>query len=157
MLAILVANYYDSNNIFQAYQNDYTIPANNKYIIITELDTTNISRPNSSFTGMLPQGTRQITNMDVTTFQLDFYGPPARQMAAGVRLYLQSPDGTQWLQAKGNITVYNINKLQNLTLVLDQRRYLPRFTFTFSVFNNNSVNYNMYGFNTVKPGLIYVP
>ncbi len=156
MLVILVANYYDEENIFQAYQNNFVLPSHSKYIIITELDTTNISRPNTSFTGSLPEGTRHIDNMDVTNFQFDFYGSPARQMATGVRGYLQSHDGCDYLAAKGNITIYQVKNMQNLTLNLDQRKYLERFTFTFSVFNNNSITYDMYGFDHIDPEFILV-
>ena len=156
MLVILLANYYPSDVIFQAYQNNFVLPADGKFVVITEVPTDNVSYPTTNFIGSLPTGLTDISNLDVTTFQLDFYGAPANDCCKWTRIYLQSPDGTNYLAATGNVTVARIYSMINLTEVLDQRKYLPRFAFKFSLFNNKEISYGNYGINRLEPSLIKV-
>lgn len=156
MLGILCANYYTEQQIIQGFQNNTVMPKNGNFIIMRELPTHSISYPLYNFAGTLEDGTTQHSNINITRYQFDFYGVPSRYCCVGTRLYLQSQDGTNWLQAQNpQLSVYEVENMENLTQPLDQNNYLNRYMFRFSVFQDETIEYTNYAFNSVNPDLIY--
>jgi len=144
LLLAIGSGIYPANVIFQAYQNNYPLPQNSQYIIMTQGDTKSISL----MPGYLYDATNEIDNffnIDATDFQVDFYGNPASAQANLFRLILQTSYGTEILSTYG-VYVYEVKKQRNLTSNFDRDMYLQRFNVKFSLFNDNTFTPSSLGF-----------
>lgn len=128
-------NIYDVNNIFIGQQNNYTLPQDNNYIIITELNTGSMGRPNWSYDG--ENEIETFNTLDYTGIQVDFYGENSELMCRKFRLFLMTQRATQYLFNNAGLSIYNLDDMRNLTMVLDTENYIQRYTQIFRLFNQN--------------------
>lgn len=136
---------YPADTIFQAFLNGLKLPANNNFVIITELDTRSMAMmPAWEYDAALE--VENVDQLDSTWFQVDFYGNPSRNAAAQFRLTLQSYIGSDFLDVYG-CNVHEVGDLLNLTGVLDRENYTKRFAVKFSLFNNNTITQSSLGFD----------
>lgn len=153
LLTSLFPGIYEAKNMFKGFENDYTLPANSKYIVITEFD----SEPQ----GITPAwhyaddvGITTYYDLNASEFEVDFYGEPAETSCKLLQVVLRSAYATNFLNDY-DCNIYKVNKVLNLTHILDRENYLPRFLIRFGVFNNNYFTYSDPGFTSLTPELYF--
>lgn len=135
-LTASVATIYLPANIFLAYGNNYSLPADNNYIIITEQPTKTLSTPYHKYDDIA-----EITTIDAlceTLFQVDFYGDNANATSKKFKLVIEDRLGTEFLTPLG-FSIAVVEDAQNLSLVMDRDVYVQRWAVRFTVFNNNMI------------------
>jgi hypothetical protein len=144
---------YDTTRIFQAYNNNMVLPSDGNYIIMTSLDRHAMGLTPVTFYDV-PTETQQFGSNDSTNFQVDFYGDNVANLAATFRLFLTTINCSELLYSEHACSVHTVEIERNLTMDLDQDRYLPRYVVRFSLFNNNNASIPVPGIPGVDVGVI---
>lgn len=147
---------YPANNIFKGFQNNYPIPANNNFIIMSVF-------PEISSHCLLPEyeynttsETEKWTQIDKATFQIDFYGNNAIDVSALFRLALQSAYATDYFLDNGyNCVVGIVKNTHNLTTPIDREMFTDRYTVIFTMQFNNLLTVETFGATEVNMGVIF--
>jgi hypothetical protein len=155
LLVNLMDGFYTSDNIFYTQQNNFTLPKDNAFIVITQGDTFSTGKPTWNFK---QDDTTTITNFEYTNMQVDFYHSTMTAFNASERLKiaLESYYATDFLSDYG-FTIYEVRETKNLTDIFDSETYLKRFVINFSMFNNNQFIPSTPSFDTLTPDLILFP
>lgn len=135
LLLKLISDYYSTDNIFQGFLNNWTLPKHNNFIVISKIDSGSVGQPQHYY-----DKTNEITtynNLDYTQFQIDFYGVNANLAAKKIRLAIQSRYATNFFYDGYGYSVYKTEEVKNLTNLLDQGEYVDRYIIKFSLFDNN--------------------
>ena len=123
--------------IFQGYQNNFQVPANGNYVVITALPEENQILNPSSRSIDLDAETQVYDTVLSSGFQVDFYGINAQQNARTFQLLMNSDYGNNFFVTNSyNCTVNRVKEVVNLTDVFGRDMYLPRFMVICSLFNN---------------------
>ncbi len=150
LIALIIANFsadyplinsakFSGYPIFQGYQNDYPIPNNGKYVILTTRPEENqILNPNS-ITAPLDNTQRYLTLLS-SSMQIDFYGENAETNARNFQLLMNSQYANKFFSDNSySCTVNRVNDVLNLSDVLGRDMYIPRFMVMCSLFNNPTI------------------
>lgn len=154
LLVQILNGLYNTNEIFQAYQNNYPLPTDSQFIIMTQGETKSLPL----MINYLYDPTNEIDNyitIDATDFQVDFYGSPSNNACNLFRNVLQTVYGAGFFSTYG-ISIYEIKKQFNLTNNVDRDMYLQRFAVRFSLFNDNIFSPSSLGFVPVKVDNLYL-
>ena len=132
MISELLVDYYLPANVFNAYQNDFTVPKTNEYIIINKKIAGQKSLPHRKF-DYLTQ-TKIIEGNGGWEYQVDLYGPNADSAMDNLHLYLISPEASNYLfQYEQGIGA--VRQPLNLSPVNDRDKYMNRFMIYFTALN----------------------
>ncbi len=147
IIALMIANFsadYPQSTIapfigyplFQGYQNNYMIPQNGQYVVITAMPEKNqILNPTSLWN--LNTDTQDYYTLFSSGFQADFYGTNAELNAGRFQLLLQSDYGNNFFLDNNYVcSVHEVKDVINLTDIVGRDMYLPRFVVRYSLFNN---------------------
>lgn len=122
--------------IFAGQQNNYAIPANGKYVIITLLsDENQILNPRSI--ANLTDESQQFSTMVSSTMQVDFYGTNAQTNARIFQMLINSDyANTFFIDNSYACSVNRVEPVRNLSDTLGRDMYIQRFMVKLSLFNN---------------------
>lgn len=154
MLVEYITPLYSASNIFQAQQNNYTLPKANSFILITQLDSSILGHPDFGYNSL--DETTTLVGYQATWFQVDFYGENSFTACNKFKLLLESSYATTFLSDL-NFSIYDVNDFSNLTNIFDSDKYLKRYTIKFRMFNNNRLDINDTGFSSVNLDLVLFP
>jgi hypothetical protein len=154
MITTLLAAYYDSINVFDAYQNNYTLPTHNNFIIITQKDIGKApAYPLRDFDVLTQE--KILTPFGDYEFQVDLYGINADTAAHILHTYVDSSAGSNYLipyqKGIGKVKPTPINASRKN----DRENYMKRYIVTFTVLNTNIVRIPMPGFGLADVELNY--
>ncbi len=122
--------------IFQGYQNNYAIPSNGKYVVITAKPEENQILNPTSVPDLLDESETYLTLLS-TSMQVDFYGANAQTNARSFQLLMNSQYANKFFSDNSHdCTVNRVNEVMNLSEVLGREMYIPRFMVMCSLFNN---------------------
>lgn len=145
MITTLLATYYDSVNVFDVYQNDYTLPVHNNYVLITQKDIGKApAYPLRDYDVQTQE--KILTPFGDYEFQVDLYGVNADVAAHKLHTYVDSSAGSNYLlpykKGIGKVKSTPINASKKN----DRENYVKRYIVIFSVLNTNIVRIPMPGF-----------
>lgn len=144
MITTLLAAYYDPANVFDAYQNNYTLPTHNNFVIITQEDIGKVAYPLRDFDVLTQE--KILTPFGDYKFQVDLYGINADTAAHILHTYVDSSAGSNYLipYEKG---IGKVNPIPiNASKKNDRENYMKRYIVIFTVLNTNIVRISMPGF-----------
>lgn len=145
--------YIHKNNIFIGYQNNYPLPKDNDFIIISDL---NPRIKHQGITTIDKINDKIITQtMRDTVLQIDFYGVNAMDNAIIFQHLFMTPIATDFLNDY-NVSGHEVGNIMNLTDTLDIDNYVDRFTIKISLFSNAILTDNWLYTNTTDLTLIKV-
>ena len=149
LLILNLTDLYLTDNIFMNFLNGVKLPENNDYIIINKL----YSRPKCAVPLYLWSDSEEVLNdseeilndvdteinqMNVTKFQVDFYGENADTVANLFAAALQSFIGTTFMKDY-NCTVEHSESAIQLTDEGDRGNYIEQFAVKFGLYNNTII------------------
>ena len=133
-----IYTYYLPANVFYAYQNNYTMPQVDDFIIITRNNLKQISYPVRVY---------DITNQNEVyygngdwEYQVDLYGPNSDIAANLLYTYLLSGAGSNFLYLYPvEMGIGKVREPMNLTKSNDREIYMKRYTLIFTLLNVSNV------------------
>lgn len=147
IIALIIANFnsdypmitssqFNGYPIFQGQQNNYTIPANGKYVVLTAIsDENQVLNPTSALN--MTTNTQDYFTLIVSMFQADFYGANAQDNARKFSLLLNSPYADNFfIYNNYACSVQMVKSIVNLTGIFGRDMYLPRFAVRYALYNN---------------------
>lgn len=150
IIAIIVANFdsdypvttstkFTGRPIFRGRQNNYVIPANGKYVIITDLiDENRILNPMSTWD--LLNEVETYNTLLATDFQVDFYGDNSLDNSRKFQLLMNGNYANNYfLDNNYPCSVYKVKDIINMGDLVGRDMYLARYSIRFSLFNNQTV------------------
>lgn len=144
MITTLLTSYYNPTNVFDAYQNNYTLPTHNNFIIITQKDIGKAKAYPLRDFDILTQE-KVLTPFGDYEFQVDLYGDNADTAAHILHTYVDSPAGSNYLipyqKGIGRVRQTPLNASK----VNDRDNYMKRYIVIFTVLNTNVVRIPMQG------------
>jgi hypothetical protein len=143
MIQTLLATYYDSANIFLAFQNNMTLPVVNDFIIITRRNIGQVALPLRNFNVLLQQ--KILTAFGDWEYQVDLYGGNADVCGDILHTYVNSVSASNYLIDFG-MGIGKVKDPLNLSAVNDRDRYMKRYAVIFTALNTTAVSIPMPGF-----------
>jgi hypothetical protein len=131
-----VYQYYDSNNVFNAFLNDEVKPPDDGFIIIRLLENRQLALPLNKFDADTQINT--ITGFNDKSWQIDLYGKKADESSNILLTYLNSTSASNFL-LQYNAGIGVVKDVKNLTKYNDRDRYMPRFVINFDTLDINRV------------------
>ena len=148
VIGITFTTYYThKKNIFIGYQNNYTLPTDNNYAIISRLDTGSNGIPVSEYNDTT-ETTTYVTAF-TPLYQFDFYGKYAETTATYLQTVFLSKLATEYLAQYG-MSVYQVKPITNLTESMDYEEYTVRYVLKVSFFANTVVTDKNLGTNLIN-------
>ena len=131
-----IYTYYNVNNVFTAFQNDFTPPPLNDFIIIRQLENKQTGLPLNNFNATTQINT--ITGFNNKRWQVDLYGKNAEISSNILLTYLNSTSASNFLLYY-NAGIGRVQDVKNLTKYNDREKYMPRFVINFDTLDINNV------------------
>lgn len=150
MITDLLSAYYDPNNVFDAYQNNYTLPTHNDFVIITQKNIGQVALPLRDYDVVNQK--KVLTGFGDWSFQVDLYGNNADIAALDLQTYVLSSAGSNYLLPYelgiGKVKTYP----PNMSKVNDRDNYMKRYIVEFTVLNTNILKVSMpgMGYNDIE-------
>ena len=131
-------SYYLPANVFYAFQNNYTLPMVDDFIILTRRNLGQSAYPFRQF-----DATNQnevYTSFNDWEYQVDLYGNNSDIAADILHTYLYSDAGSNYLYLYPlDMGIGKVSVPINLTKPNDRDRYMKRYTLTFTLLNLSSI------------------
>lgn len=124
--------YYIPNNIFFAYQNNYTIPLVDDFIIITRRNIFQNGLPLRNFD--IPSQEKYLTGFNDWEYQVDLYGNNSDLSAEILYTFLNSGSASNYL-IENTMGIGKLYESKNLTRSNDRDRYMKRYMVMFTAMN----------------------
>lgn len=131
-----VYTYYDASNVFSAFQNDFTPPKINDYIMIRLLDNKQDMTPLNKFDAETQINT--LTGFYSGSWQIDLYGKNADISSTLLLTYLNSSSASNFLLTY-NFGIGKVQSVKNLTKYNDRDKFMPRYVINFETLRTNNV------------------
>lgn len=143
MVTTLLTAYYDPVNVFNAYQNNYTLPTHNNFAIITQKDIAQAALPLRDFDVINQQ--KVLTGFGDWEFQVDLYGDNADTAANILHIYVLASAASNYL-LPFQLGIGKVKMIPpNISKVNDRDNYMKRYIVIFTVLNTNIVKIPMAG------------
>jgi len=133
---------YNQNNIIDAYQNDYTLPQINDFIIIQQRNTHQNGLPLRDFDYLNQK--KLLTGFNDFEYQIDLYGDSADLASTILYTYLNSSAASNYLN-QYNMGIGRVYDAKNLSSPNDRDRYMKRYMILFTAMNIQTVQIPMQG------------
>jgi hypothetical protein len=145
-LLCTIYTYYIPSNVFYAFQNNYTLPQVDEFIILTRRNLGQSAYPWRQF-----DATNQnevYTAFGDWEYQVDLYGDNSDISADILHTYLYSDAASNYLYLYPlDMGIGKLDIPRNLTKQNDRDRYMKRYTLTFTLLNISSINLPTAGIN----------
>ena len=136
MLNNYLFNYYDANNIILGYQNNFTPPVNNDFVIATNLSIKQAYSPNRYYNAATQE--KVLYGYNDTEYQIDLYGKNASIAINELYTILKSVVASNYLmQYDAGIGI--VHNPKNLTGVNSRQNYMPKYTILFNLLSNTKI------------------
>jgi len=130
-LITVVNPLYHSDNVFVAYQNSYTLPIHDDFIVITPLGIEVEFTPIYKY--YIEPEQQSFYNVSYCGFQIDYYGKMGLQAVNDMQLVLLSDFGCQHFQ-DNDLGIYKVDVVRNMSNIIDRDVYVARYVLEFSLF-----------------------
>lgn len=127
---------YDKNNVFIAFQNDFTLPKISSFVIIWRLQARQKGTALRDYNGITEIKT--LTGFNNVPWQIDFYGINSEQASDILLTYLMSSTASDYL-IQYNAGIGKVSDVKNLTHYNDRDRYMLRYTINFETLDVTTV------------------
>lgn len=124
--------YYDQNNIINAYQNNYTLPQVDNFIILQQRNTFQNGLPLRDYNVLTQK--KLLTGFNDWEYQVDLYGPNADVASTILYTYLNSSAASNYL-IDYQMGIGKLYEAKNLTKANDRDRYMQRYMISFTAMN----------------------
>lgn len=136
MLNNYLFNYYDADNIILGYQNNYTPPINNDFVIATNLSIKQAYSPNRYYNATTHE--KVLYGYNDTEYQVDLYGKNSFIAVDALYTILKSVVASNYLiQYDAGIGI--VHNPKNLTGVNSRQNYMHKYTILFSLLSNTKI------------------
>jgi len=147
---------FSGRYLFDGNQNNYTVPKDAPFVIVTAHPEANQILNPSSITDS-ESGTQRFITLFSSKFQVDFYGTNAQENARQFSLLLNSWYANNfWKQHELPCSVNRVDDVKNLTHTIGREMYMPRFMVECSLFNNGTSNTDLETYEDIINRLYYV-
>lgn len=150
---LLSPEYYDQNNIFNSYQNNFTLPQTDDFIIITRKNILQNGLPIWDFD---VQNQKKIyTAFGDWQYQVDLFGNNADEGANIFFTFINASGGSNYL-IPYNCGIGRVNYPINLTNVNDRERYMKRYMLSFTLMNISKTRVSSDGISQSDIDITYI-
>lgn len=134
--------YYDEDNIIMSFQNNYTLPTIDDFIIITRRNVFQNGMPLRDFD--IENQKKVLTGFNDWEYQIDLYGDNSDLAANVLYTYLNSSAASNYLYFN-EMGIGKLSEARNLTRENDRDRYMKRYMVLFTAMNIGIVSVPMAG------------
>lgn len=134
--------YYNKNNIINSFQNDYTLPQVDDFIIIQQRNTFQNGLPLRDYNGDTQK--KLLTGFNDWEYQVDLYGPNSDIASTILYTYLNSSASSNYL-IDYQMGIGKLYEGKNLTKSNDRNRYMQRYMILFTAMNIQTIQVPMTG------------
>lgn len=147
---------FQGRPIVQGYQNNFTIPATGKYVIITSRSDTNMSlKWEPSYDSTTQQNT--YATLMSTPFMIDMYGDNSEDNARILSAICQNGFTNQfWLINNYACRVHKVRAPRNLSDIFGREMYNQRWQTEIEIFNNVATTLSVPNFTEIDFKLTWV-
>lgn len=142
----VLAQYYSTERIFFAFQNDITYPDDWNMVLITRQGMTSPSTGASGYDAKT--GRRHYRKLNKINYQVDIYGEHADEASLLLYNTLTCARGADLLRPVG-IGVGEVRDVMNLTAADKKDVWIPRYVLNFELMQNSIIGDQVDGFDTV--------
>lgn len=145
MIKDLLTSYYEyylQDNIIVSFQNNYTLPTVNDFIIITRRNVFQNGMPLRDFN--IDDQKKVLTGFNDWEYQVDLYGENSDLAANVLYTYLNASAASNYLSFY-QMGIGKLFEAKNLTRPNDRDRYMKRYTVLFTAMNIGVVSVPMAG------------
>lgn len=142
MLNNYLSDYYNLDNIILGFQNNYTPPTHNNFIIVTNLSIKQAYTPNRYYNETTQE--KELYGYNDTEYQIDLYGKNAIIAIDKLYTILGSVVASNYLM-QYNSGIGKLKPVKNLTNVNSRQNYMPRYTILFTLLSNTKITVPMTG------------
>ena len=135
-LLCIIYKYYNVNNVYSAFQNNFTLPSIDDYIMITLLNFKQNMTPINTFNPTNKINT--VTGFYNENWQIDLYGKNANIASTLLLTYLNSNNASNFL-LKYNSGIGKVQNVKNLTTYNDRNQFMFRYVINFEVLQTNNI------------------
>lgn len=128
--------YYNSNNIINAYQNNYKLPQIDDFIIIQQRNTFQIGQPLRDYDPDTQK--KLLTGFNDWEYQVDLYGQNSDISSTILYTYLASSAASNYL-IQYDMGIGKLYEAKNLTRANDRDRYMQRYMILFTAMNIKTI------------------
>lgn len=127
---------YNQNNIINAFQNNYTLPQVDDFIIIQQRNIAQNGLPLRGYNGITEK--KLLTGFNDWEYQVDLYGGSSDIAANILFTYLNSSAASNYL-IDYQMGIGRLYESRNLTRSNDRDRYMQRYMVMFTCMNIQTV------------------
>lgn len=124
-------------NIFRGYQNNFTVPQNGKYVIITNIMPSESQTLHTEPINNVTNGTQEYITIVADTFQIDFYGANSYNNSRILQMLLNNSYANNFFNDHNYAcSVYKTQPVKQLSDIYGRDMYLERYAVICSLFSN---------------------